>query len=149
MIMKSLLPGKAAGVVNGLIGRVLPVILTSLAVSISCAQYEVKEWANFEDGKLPEKMISIGDNWQQRMQVVAVDSITPQPEGFSKPALATYVLRLDAKPDPARAPSWQIGLAIGDLIDRSQIGPNGRAVFQADFFIEKKERPPSFAVLAM
>lgn len=147
--MRAVSFSRLPGLVNLLKYRALPALVATLAVSASYAQYEVKEWANFEDGKLPEKMISIGDNWQQRMQVVAVDSVTTQPEAFRNAEVGKHVLRLEAAPDAAKSSSWQVGLAVGDVIDRSQIGPNGRALFQADFYVESNSRPPSFAVLAM
>ena len=129
--------------------RALTALVLATAVTAASAQYEVREWANFEDGKLPENMISIGGGWQQRMTVVPTDSITTQAAEFRNPEVGKNVLRLEAAPSVSDAKSWQVGLAIGDVIDRSQIGPNGRALFQADFYFEDITRAPSLAVLAM
>lgn len=119
-----------------------------VAVSSASAQYEVREWANFEDGKLPDNMITIGGGWQSRMQVVAPDSVTTQGPEFRNPEVGKGVLKLDAAPKATDAKTWQLGLAVGQVLDRSQIGANGRAVFQADFFVEK-DHFPSLAVMAM
>ena len=130
--------------------RSLAALGVAIAASSAFAQYEVKEWANFEDGKMPAKVISIGGGSDKRVQVVAVDSITTQPAEFKNPEVGKYVLRLEAAPDGTDAKSWQAGMAVGDVIDRSQIGPNGRAMFQADFYVEGSgSLIPSLAVLAM
>lgn len=123
-------------------------MLAVLAVSTASAQYEVREWANFEDGKLPDNMITIGGGWQQRMQVTPVTAATTQPAAFKNEEIGTHVLRLDAAPNPSIAPTWQLGLAVGEVVDRSQLGPNGRALFQADFYVED-DFYPSLAVMAM
>lgn len=123
-------------------------LLAGLTTS-AFAQYEVREWANFEDGKLPEKVITIGSKWSQRMQVTPHASVTTQPHAFRNPEVGTNVLRLDAAPDHTDAGSWQLGLAVGEVVDRTKLGPNGRALFQADFYIEGGDSYPSIAVLAM
>lgn len=129
-------------------GCTMAAALTALCVSTASAQYEVREWANFEDGSLPQDMITIGGGWQQRMQVTPVADVTTQPAAFKDEEVGTHVLRLDAAPNPGSAPTWQLGLAVGDVIDRSQLGPNGRALFQADFYVEENFYP-SLAVMAM
>lgn len=121
----------------------------AFAISSASAQYEVREWANFEDGKLPENMITIGGGWQNRMQVVATDSATTQPQAFRNAEVGKNVLQLKAAPIKTDATSWQIGLAVGDVVDRTKLGPQGRALFQTDFYVEEGSRYPSIAVMAM
>jgi hypothetical protein len=41
------------------------------------------------------------------------------------------------------------GLAVGGVLDRKTLGPKGRALFQADFYVEADGKFPSLAVLAM
>ncbi len=130
-------------------GCILAGVITAFAVSSASAQYEVREWANFEDGKLPPSMITIGGGWQNRMQVVATDSATTQAPAFRNEEVGKNVLRLQATPRKADATSWQVGLAVGDVVDRTKLGPNGRALFQADFYVEEDGRYPSIAVMAM
>lgn len=119
-----------------------------LAISTASAQYEVKEWANFETGKLPPNIISIGGQFDQRLSVVRTDSVKDQGPEFNNPEVGTHVLKLEARPNAADPTSYQLGIAVGDVLDRSKLGPNGRALFQADFFIGQ-DRLPSLAVLAM
>ncbi len=135
--------------VEKLSGRAVAIAAMALAVSTASAQYEVREWANFEDGKLPENLITIGGGWQQRMQVIPTESATTQPQEFRNPEVGTHVLRLEAAPKRTDAKSWQLGLAVGEVLDRSKLSPNGRALFQADFYVESKEAFPSLAVMAM
>lgn len=130
-------------------GCMLAGALLAFAVSSATAQYEVREWANFEDGKLPENVITIGGGWQNRMQVVATDSATTQAPAFRNEEVGKNVLRLQTIPRKGDATSWQVGLAVGDVVDRTKLGPKGRALFQADFYVEENGRFPSIAVMAM
>lgn len=123
-------------------------VISALAVTTAMGQYQVREWANFEDGKLPPNLITIGGNWQSRMQVVPVDSVTDQGTAFKNPELGSHVLKLEAAPSTENASTWQVGLAVGEVLDRTQLGPNSRALFQADFFVPAQQAP-SIAVLAM
>lgn len=130
-------------------GRMLAAAVMTFAVAGASAQYEVREWANFEDGKLPENMITIGGGWQDRMQVVATASATTQPQAFRNEEVGKNVLQLKAAPNKQDATSWQVGLAVGDVVDRTKLGPQGRALFQTDFYVEADGRYPSVAVMAM
>lgn len=120
-----------------------------LATSTALAQYQVKEWANFEDAKLPSNIITIGGDWQKRMTVVSPASLTDQPAAFRDAEVGNGVLKLEVAPNPNNASSWQLGLAVGDVIDRSKLSATGRALFQADFFVPDNGHYPSLAVMAM
>lgn len=137
---------------KGSMPRVLAVVfagaLAGLSLSSATAQYEVREWANFEDGKLPANCLTIGGKVDQRLSVVSVDSATTQAPAFKNPEVGTHVLRLESKPNPNDPTTYQLGIAIGDVLDRSKLGPKGRALFQADFYFEGGLFP-SLAVLAM
>lgn len=122
--------------------------LIALSPSSAPGQYRVQEWANFEDGKLPENVLTIGGAVAQRMSVVKVDEVTGQDPAFKHPELGTHVLKLDAAPVQTDHTTYQIGLAVGEVLDRSKLGPNSRALFQADFYFDGKINP-SIAVLAM
>jgi len=122
--------------------------LAAFATGSAFAQYEVREWANFEDGKLPATVMTIGSKSNTRMEVVATDSVTTQAAAFRNPEVGTHVLKLSAAPDPSDAATYQLGIAVGDVLDRSQLGAKGRALFQADFYFEGTLFP-SLAVLAM
>lgn len=120
-----------------------------MATTAAYAQYQVSEWANFEDGKLPTNITTIGGNWQQRMTVVSPTAVTDQPASFQDPEVGNGVLKLEVHPNANNAASWQLGLAVGDVIDRSKLSATGRALFQADFYIPDDGHFPSLAVMAM
>jgi hypothetical protein len=122
--------------------------LVAGAVSTASAQYEVREWANFEDGKLPANALTIGGQASQRLSVVPTSSVTGQNAAFKNAEVGTHVLKLTAAPNQTDPSTFQIGIAIGDVLDRSKLGEKGRAVFQADFYFDG-ETIPSLAVLAM
>lgn len=122
--------------------------VVATALSTAHAQYEVREWANFEDGKLPANVLTIGRNASQRLSVVSVDSVTTQAPAFKNPEVGKNVLKLEVLPKLDDSASFQCGIAIGDVVDRSKLGPNGRALFQADFYLEGGINP-SIAVMAM
>jgi hypothetical protein len=123
-------------------------LLAGFTVSTASAQYEVREWANFEDGKLPPNMLTIGGNAGQRLSVIATDQATGQDPAFKNPEVGSHVLQLQAAPVQSDPSSYQLGIAVGDVLDRSKLGEKGRALFQADFYFDGKIFP-SLAVLAM
>jgi len=147
MMAQSLhLAHKAANFIKS---RIAPGLVLAVAVSSASAQYEVKEWANFEDGKIPDNVITIGGGWQKRLSVVTPESVTTQPAAFKNGEVGKGVLSLQASPVKTDAKTWQLGLAVGEVIDRSKLTAQGRAMFQADFYIEADGNYPSLAVMAM
>lgn len=115
------------------------------------AQYEVYQWASFEDGKLPENSITIGADPDKRVQVVDLDTVQGVPPPFRSPEARRETGRFGLKlTSTGRDGNYLTGLAVGAILDRDKLGPKGRAIYQADFFLPAGEgNLPSLAVLAM
>jgi len=129
--------------------RPLAAALLCLLPLGASAQYAIHEWTHFEDATLGKNFSLIGGNPETAMRVVDVNTVGGVPPEFrtgdAAREIGRYCLELDASP----ANGGPVGIAVGDLIDRDKLGPNARALFQADFFIPKDQEVPSLAVLAM
>lgn len=125
----------------------------ALTVLPASAQYQVHQWANYENGQLPEKCVTIGPNPQQTIEVVKLSEVSGMPANFSGgeagQEVGEYVLKLTANPKPPDFRTYTTGLAVGEILDRDQLGANGRAIYQADFYLPADGYLPSLAVLAM
>lgn len=124
--------------------------LISLTAATSFGQYQAKEWANFEDGAIPAGSVRIGGNVDTNASVIAATEATTQSEVFrNNPEIGKSVLRLRSTPSKLDSSTWQTGIAVGETLDRSSLGTKGRALIQADFYIEEDGAFPDLAVLAM
>lgn len=115
-------------------------------------QYEVRQWANFEDGNLPPDAITVGASPGERLKVVDLATVEGMPPEFRSPEAVRETqhkaLRLRAGPIPGSSSANHCGLILGIVLDRNQLGEKGRALFQADFFVPAGKHAPSLAVLA-
>jgi thioredoxin family protein len=117
--------------------------------TFSFAGYETLRMSDFENNALPDNYFSIGKSFKQSVTVVKYSQIPDAPpnlySGASGGSLGNYGLKLKAAPE-----IWITGLGDRSLLDRDRLGQNGKALFQADFYIPPQEEIiPSFAVLAM
>lgn len=138
---------------NRLVHRASWAILLAGALAPALAQYQNKQWANFEDGKLPANVVTIGANPQQSLSVVELKSVSGQPPAFrSEQAVketGTFGLAIKSSPGGVQG-AYSNGVLLKDVLDRDQLGPNGRALFQGDFFVPDEAGVlPSLAILAI
>jgi len=123
--------------------------LLALAVALP-AQYQVYQWASFEDGRLPADAAPIGKQFQQSVAVVDLNSVaaTMPPEfraGKSSSETGRFGMALNHGKD-----FWFNGAASGVTMDRGALGATGRALYQADFYLPPSDEPlPNLAVCAM
>lgn len=113
------------------------------------SQYQLYRWANFEEGSFQQGSVVLGDFGNSVIKVVDFSRFASRYPGFQTGASAKergkYGLWL--KGDPS---VWLTGLADGVVLDRDKLGMNGRALYQADFYIPPDGLfLPSIAVLAM
>lgn len=118
------------------------------------AQYEVNQWGNFEDGKLPAVSKLVGPNAPKALSVVDLSTVSGMPPEFRSPEATAetgkFALCINARPVPNQKFSETAGIAIGEKLDRDKLGDAGRALYQADFFAPPSgTTPPEVAVLAM
>ena len=128
------------------------VIALALTATPSWAQYTVGGWADFEGNRLPEKRVVIGTHPQRDVSPASLLSLQGMPPAFRSQAASSetgeFALRLHNEPAASTETTVMTGLVMGDILDRDQLGANGRALFQADIFLGAKMFP-SIAVLAM
>jgi hypothetical protein len=115
------------------------------------AQYDIKQLADFEDGKLPANSHVVGKGAEQNVLAVDLGTIAGMPSQFRSPRAVretqNRALLIRAIPGADPKASYVAGLTIGDPLDRNQLGDKGRAIYQADFFIADSNLP-TLAVLA-
>jgi hypothetical protein len=125
-----------------------------LSPAVVSGQYDLR-WANFEDGKFPDASQLVGVKSVDTVSVVDLDAVQKMPPEFrsGKAAKETgkHGLHIKARPTEGQKFSYTAGLTFGDPLDRDQLGENGRALYQADFFLPGGEAGdlPAIAVLAM
>ncbi|MGI8905754.1 MAG: thioredoxin family protein [Candidatus Sumerlaeaceae bacterium] len=117
------------------------------------AQYEVQQWANFEDKKIPADAMTIGKSPDQTLKVVDLSAVQGAAPAFRVGAAGKETgkaaLEIQTMVDAPQG-VYSIGLAMKKELDRDTLGPQGRALLQADFYIPETGKPlPSLAVLAM
>jgi len=132
--------------------NILMIILTCFITSGIFAQYQLFQWTNFEKGKMPDKYIPIGEDFENNVKVVEYNKLTNLPpefdSGIAGKEIGKYGLQITVNPA-----LWIIGLS--DLsedfiLDRNRLGEKGKALYQADFFVPAPgEVVPNIAVLAM
>lgn len=137
---------------NGLfVGCLLlcPFLLTTNAT----AQYQVTDWASFEEGGFPKNGKLFGLEPSKFVSVIEYSKMPGMPPQFSNPKIAKEIGRYGmllkgtgGKEDPANP--HLIGLTIGGIVDRDQLGANGRTIYQCDFFVPTVDRLPAIAVMA-
>ncbi|MBX7246122.1 MAG: hypothetical protein K1X53_11540 [Candidatus Sumerlaeaceae bacterium] len=135
------------------IGVVLGSALALFSPQTVQAQYEVFQWGNFEDGKLPASSKLVRSDAANVMSVVELDKVPGMPPEFRSAEAAQetgkYALCIKARPAPDQKFSITGGLAIGETLNREKLGANGRSLYQMDFFIPTQGQTPDVAVLAM
>ncbi|MFH0793665.1 MAG: hypothetical protein V2A74_06485 [bacterium] len=114
------------------------------------AQYEVYQWANFEDGQWPSGTRPVGPNFANSVRIVDLTKLPNMPaafrEGIAGSETGRYGLMLDSNPQTHHI----TGLGVGVMLYRGKLGQHGKALYQADFFIPPTGYSlPSLAVLAM
>jgi hypothetical protein len=129
----------------------IPILV--LGAEPALAQYEVRQWANFEDNKLPADAITIGKNPQETLKVVDLTKLPGMAPGFHSGAAAketgNAALEIQSMPTAPQG-AYSNGLAMSKELDRDTLGASGRALLQADFYLPEAGKPlPSLAVLAM
>ncbi len=131
--------------------RVLFAALVVFGPLPASAQYEVFQWASFEDGLFPENAVAIGANPAQTVQVVDLSTVQGMPAGFRSAEAVRETGRYGLKiVSTGKGPAYTTGLAVGAILDRDKLGKKGRAIYQADFYLPPGEgQLPSLAVLAM
>lgn len=131
---------------------ILLIVLAFFISPIVFAQYQLFQWTNFEKGKLPDKYIPIGEDFENNVKAVEVSQLPNMPtefySGIAAKEIGKYCLQITVNPT-----LWQMGLS--DLsedfiLDRDRLGEKGKALYQADFFVPPAaEYAPHIAVLAM
>jgi hypothetical protein len=128
-------------------------LLILAAGSLAFAQYQVREWASFEDQKLPPKRILFGVAPTQSISVLDLTKVSPQPLALtsaeSTSEIGNYAMMMKAYGLDGQTKAWTSAIAIGDVLDRNNLTPNSRALFQADFFFPADGPLPNLAVLAI
>jgi len=124
-------------------------LVQAVLICSGWAQYQLYRWANFETGKFQDGSVPIGGYFDTSVKVMDLARIPNMPTefhtGISAHETGQYGLWL--KGDPA---IWMAGLADGVVLDRDKLGMQGRALYQADFYLPPVEQfLPSIAVLAM
>jgi len=109
----------------------------------------VYQWENFESGKIASNSSPIGAGFENRVRVIEYSSIPNPPQGLYTPdgakELGKYGLAIQVD-----AENPVLGLGVGVILRREELGASGRALVQADFFIPDSSHPvPSLGVLAM
>jgi hypothetical protein len=127
----------------------LAIIFVVLAVAPAAAQYRVHDWMNFNDGRLPERL-AFGHY---------ADETTVAPISMSNPAIPP-VMRLGAAETEIGAGAVRFA-PTGDRnhlsavsttsMERNRLGADGRALYQADFFLPAAGAPvpETIALLAV
>lgn len=122
------------------------------------AQYQVYYWADFEKGTFPPEAVPIGLSFNKRAAIVNLDLERNLPLEFRSTVAAKetgkYALKLTSLPvdtgNQKEPKDYITGIAFKVVLDRDKLGANGRALYQADFFVtEPAKKFPSLAVLAM
>lgn len=117
------------------------------------AQYQVYAWYNFDNGRLDDTALPIGNDVANRALVMPYSRVPGAPLGLADQTseLETGPAGLMLKSTAgATAGYYAIGMASNVILQRSRLGKTGRALFQADFYVPPAPQPaPSLAVLAM
>lgn len=122
---------------------------TILPPTRAFAQYQIFDWASFEDGKLPAQSVPIGTDFKNTVSLVDFSTVPNPPAGFRSDVAAAETGRFGLKLTSVPA-VWISGLATGAILDRDALGESGRALYQADFYIPPAGEPmPNLAVVAM
>ena len=126
-------------------------MLLLLLAGTAVAQYDIKQLADFEDGRLPANARLVGTDAEKGIAPVALDTVAGMPAGFRDAQTAKETQKnavLIRVPKPPEGTSNVAGLVIGETLDRDSLGDKGRAIYQADFYVPAED-PPTIAVLAM
>lgn len=130
-------------------------LFLAIAPSSARAQYQLLQWGNFEDGKLPADSEMVGKDSKGRVSVVDLGSVTGMPPEFhsSEESKETEKMGLLLKAEgvkDATDPRYA-GLTFSKPLQRDTLGEKGCAIYQADFYMPPMETSPplNFAVLAM
>jgi len=123
----------------------LPLIMAA-CVSIAYAQYRVHSWLNFESGQFPSAL-SIGHH---------ADSETVYPFAYSNapnliPSDAGHQREIGNYGLVFQTDEERRHLTVFDSVslDRARLGENGRALYQADFYLPAEGEPiPNVTLLA-
>src|SRR5690242_9651893 len=67
-----------------LLRRAFVTLGTVVIASLASAQYEVRQWANFEDMKLPADAITIGKNPQETLKIIDPSKVADLASGFKQ-----------------------------------------------------------------
>lgn len=126
--------------------RTALILCMGLWSSACHGQFEIRQWTNFEEGRLPDDGIPIGSAVSS-VEVVELSSVKEMPSGFygsGDGETGRYALRMSTAP---ASPSC--GFATSHVFDRDSLGDHGRALFQVDIYLPDEREMPSLALLAM
>ncbi len=124
-------------------------ILMSGYHSIAGAQYQVYHWASFEDARFPNNYSPIGKTFQKTAGVLDLNNLAGAPSQFRSEtaSLETGRFSMAIQSNPQ---SILTGIGTGITLFREKLGNDGRALYQADFFVPDEKAPlVNMAVLAM
>ncbi len=126
--------------------RIVLILCVWLCTSASRGQFEVLQWTNFEEGRLPDDGITIGSA-ASSVEVVELSSVGGMPPNFYETGdgeTGRYALRLRTEPA-----SPNCGFVTSYIFDRESLGDHGRALFTVDIYLPDEAELPSLALLAM
>lgn len=127
------LPARRSWRFGGPLASLGTAALLALATATAQAQYRVFDWVNFNDGKLPPSLSMGHDATAELVTPVNLSGAGMPAEIFSdvaKTECGPYSLSF--KPSP-KLPHLSVLSPLA--LDRNLLGDQGRALFQADFFL--------------
>jgi hypothetical protein len=117
------------------------------------AQYQVYSWESFENGIIPKNLKQY--HLMTPTALVPIDMASgPEPlPGLRSPAAlgecGRFVMRMTTPAMGADKKQPILSLISDTVMDRARLGPNGKALFQADIYVMPKATAnPNIAVLA-
>ena len=136
--------------------RLPGISLAMLLAACAWGEFRPYQMADFEDGRLPESTDPFGVDISSTLKIANLPLITSMPpdfrDGIAAPVVGSYGAGIQSKPDPEDRSTHQRGFSIGVLLDRDKLGANGRALYQADFYLPPTnvpEQAPCIAILAL
>lgn len=118
--------------------------------AISSGQYELFHWTNFEEGRIPDKAVTIGNNPTSTHEIVNLPAEAISTPGIydsnSAYELGNYALKIKVRPPQT---SVMNGIIVGPPLSRETLGPDGIAILQADVFLPNARELPNVAILAV
>lgn len=113
----------------------------------SAQQYTVHSWESFESGTIPENMVRFHHSSKENVQVLNLRS--PHVPAKANTGTAAVECGQYAVGFAPTEDAQLLSLFTPDGLNRDRLGQNGRALYQADFYLPAEGTPfPSMALLA-